>query len=159
MQKKAAASGSSFRYVKFDKLSTSVNSNGYTNIAEIVIQLKALGTNWCRQSGVVATASSTYPTETPAMAIDGVIGTVDANRWSSNLDGSVYAYNTSTVWFLLDLGVQRSFDSIQLASYFTANQQPISFDILGSNDQANWTIIKQIRNLQYASLTLTELLT
>lgn len=154
---KKKPSGNNYRYVKFNKITATPSTNGYANIAEIQIQLKSVGTNWCRQSGVVATASSTYSTETPSMAIDGVIGTADANRWTS---AQVYPtdYNSSSLWFEIDFGVQRPFDSVQISSLVSAGQQVTAFDLLGSNDGTNWTLIKQVRSLNLANLTMVEVL-
>ena len=131
-------SGPSYRYVRLDGLTGAGGS--YVSITEIQI-LSGSGTNWCRQSGVIATAKSSYSGQTPIQAIDGYIDSNPSHRWSS--DGS------SGQWFQVDLGQVRNFSTITIATHTSSNQYPTAFIIKGSNDGSNWDVLKTVTGKTY----------
>lgn len=145
------------RYIKFDRLTAIPASTGNINIVEIMIQKLSDGINFCRQPGVVATASSSYVTENPSMAIDGVTGTNDANRWTSAYSTQTTDYNTTPHWFQIDLGQPRIFDSIQMVSWLTSGQLPRHMDIKASLDGVAWKTMRMLRDLAFTSLVYKEL--
>lgn len=135
-----------YRYVRLNNI-LPPSGNSYVTIGEIEIIDSGSGTNWCRQSGAVASASGSYSGQPPSGAIDGVINTTPINRWSSN---------ASPAWFMVDMGQPRLFDSIQLALLTGNNQDPVSFTIQGSTDGTNFTNLKTVNRGPYPNNTLTE---
>jgi hypothetical protein len=143
----------SYRYVRLNSIVPV--GNGYATLSEVQVLDTASATNWCRQSGVVATASTYYALtglpQAPGNAIDGYIDQLPEHRWSS---GS----QTPPHWWMIDLGQARSFDSIKIAALTGANQQPTNFVIQGSNDGTNFDTLKTVTGLSLTENVLKEVL-
>lgn len=146
LKKKIVAAGSTYRYVRLNNI-LPPSGTGYVTIGELEIIDTSSGTNWCRQSGAVATASSSYTGQTAPQAIDGIISADPSNRWSSNGGAS---------WFMVDMGQARFFNSILLACISGNNQDPVSFTIQGSNNGTTFTDLKTVSRGLYPSNILTE---
>uniref|UniRef100_A0AAU7PFM7 F5/8 type C domain-containing protein n=1 Tax=Burkholderia phage vB_BgluM-SURPRISE13 TaxID=3159457 RepID=A0AAU7PFM7_9VIRU len=145
--KKKVSNTGTYRYVRLNNI-LPPSGTSYTTIGEIEIIDTSSGTNWCRQPGAVASASSSYPGQTPDQAIDGIVSQNPGNRWSSN--GGVGQ------WFMVDFGQPRFFDSIQLALITGNNQDPVSFTIQGSTDGTNFTNLKTVNRGTYPTNVFTE---
>lgn len=146
LKKKVSGSAGPYRYVRLNNL-LPPSGTSYVMIVEIQIIDTASATNWCRQSGAVASASSSYTGQTPNQAIDGVISTAPGNRWTAN---------GSPAWFMVDMGQPRTFDSIQIAAMTGYNQDPVKFTIQGSTDGTNFTDLKTVNRGLYPDNVLTE---
>ncbi|BDD79371.1 hypothetical protein [Burkholderia phage FLC8] len=146
-KKKASNIGGTYRYLRLNNI-LPPSGTSYAMIVEIEVFDSSVGTNWCWQPGVVASASSSYTGQPPSAAIDGVIGTNAGNRWTSN--------GGTGQWFMVDFGQARYFDSIQLAVWTGFNQDPTSFTIQGSNNGSTFTDLKSVNRGLYPNLTLTE---
>jgi len=150
-----------FRYIKLNNIQPSIN-NSYVSITEIEVVSQHTGTNYCTRNGSVATASSYYSgaladgvPQTPQQAIDGFIDTQTNHRWTNDKKESSGVLG---IWFRIDLKGVRQFNSIRLCSGIN-EQRCYNFDLLGSNDDINYTLIKQCRNLPFpGSLVFYELL-
>ncbi len=102
------------------------------------------------RSGWTATASSTQGGSSPANALDGNSST----RWSS---GQAQA---SGQWFKLDMGSSKAFDEISLDAGSSTGDYPSNFKIEVSNDNANWTLVKNATgSTQYVVVHIPDQLT
>lgn len=162
LKKKSVAAGS-YRYVKLNHLTCQTTQYNCVTISELQIIDSSSGTNWCRQSGVVASAYSYYhdgvnPDQLPAQAIDGYIDTSVGHRWTSAPNANATNFTLTPIWFMVDFGQPRAFNSVQLAVIDGYGQDPVHFTIEGSNDNVNFTVIKEVIRSGYSTNVLTEVL-
>uniref|UniRef100_A0AAU7PF77 F5/8 type C domain-containing protein n=1 Tax=Burkholderia phage vB_BgluM-SURPRISE13 TaxID=3159457 RepID=A0AAU7PF77_9VIRU len=162
LKKKSVAAGS-YRYVKLNHITANGTQYNCVTIGEIQMFDSTGSTNWCRQSGVIATASGFYhdgvnPDQVASQAIDGILDTSAAHRWTSNPDSRATNFSTTPFWFLLDFGVARAIDSVKLALISGNGQDPVHFTIEGSNDGSSFTVFKEVNRGVYVTNTFTEVL-
>lgn len=87
-------------------------------------------------------------------AVDASVTTL----WISASDPGVLT-EMSSVWFQVDLGEPREFDSILISGRDTFGQVPGKFDILGSVDGSNWALLRSLtEEVTSAFGNLTEVL-
>lgn len=124
--------GPGYRYVRFYNMVPRVSN--IVRLVEVAVIDTASGTNWCRQAGAKASASSSFGGgDSSGLAIDGVASTNSA--WASN--------GTPTPqWWMVDLGRRRVFDSITTVPGDNSNQTLRTFVLQASITGASWDTLK-----------------
>jgi len=140
-----------FRYIKLNNIQPPIN-NSYVSIVEIEVVNRYSGINYCTRNGSLATASSYYSgaladgvPQTPQQAIDGYIDSQTNHRWTNDERVSL---NVLGIWFKIDLKGIRQFNSIRLCSIIS-DQRCYNFDLLASNNDIDYVLIKECRNLPF----------
>ena len=85
------------------------------------------------QTGWVATASSTDPSDSPANALD----------WNTSTRWSTGASQTNGQWFQVDMGSMQVFDQVSFQTTSTGKfDYPRGYEIQVSSDGSNWTTVR-----------------
>jgi hypothetical protein len=162
MKKKSIPVGS-YQYVRLNHMTALSAAYNCVTMSEIQIIDSNSATNWCRQSGAIASASGYYhdginADQLPQQAIDGLIDSAPAHRWTSNVNGNATNFSLTPFWWMVNFGQPRAFDSIKIALLSGNGQDPVHFTIEGSNDGTNFTQLKEVIRGAYTTNVLTEVL-